>query len=926
MVNIRRTFYVLLVLCVSISMHSQSIVFGNVQDAFLKIPLPEAKVSLLRAADSAVVVESIPVTPVRREDGTVSKAQFILRPEKKSCAYLLRAMLDGYEDCWLPLTIDGSNDGAVLLEEALELRRQRQVNLDEVVVKATKVKMYYKGDTLVYNADAFKLPEGSMLDDLIRQMPGVTMNDEGEIFVNGRKVEELLLGSRTFMQGNSKVLLENLPYYTVKDIKVYEKKSDMSEALGFDVEPRKYVMDVNLKKEYSIGYIANVEAAAGTKERWLGRGFLLGFTNRWRYSLQSNVNNVNESRHISADGHWTPSAMPKSLVTTRSVAANMNYQSADNKLKDNINVSFASSSTESRMKRHSEQFFNGSTPVSFTDNSNESDSWNLALDNELRLLKPSYLQCNTNLYYEKRNASGLTLFEQGNDGSIASMRTDALSDGRKWRVYQLALGAYGKEQWRTHYSFKFYHDDDQSWLSDRYDSWQAAGDVCNVRRNARDVSSKVTDVSLGNGWLFSKLFGKVGMRVNGGIHYMQHKSHDYLYHPDTLLLASQIDVLKAITDASNSYDSNQREWTNTVEMALFRPAASGYVAYNRWYAGVDVKSLHRKLDYKRGVIDTLMRNTKVYFKPHISFESISSDIRRRAKLEISHECSPADMVDMIAFRDDSNPLVVKEGNSQLKGHSVTRATADYTCPFGAHASQWHVAASFSYNHRGVAQSVRYSPVSGIFTYKPVNVSGAYNGKADFDISSHIGDKRYWTWQMQAGVAYNHSLDHAMLDGETESHVNVVNTINMHDGAYIQYSKDAVNVRATVDVKQRHSEGKMQSFKTLDATDLQYGLSGRYTLPMLNTTVSASANMYSRRGYGASSMNTDDFVLNASVSQPFMKGKLIARVEAFDVLHQLSSTQYEVNAQGRTETWYRSLPNYVMLHVVYHWNKNPNKKK
>lgn len=70
---------------------------------------------------------------------------------------------------------------------------------------------------------------------------------------------------------------------------------------------------------------------------------------------------------------------------------------------------------------------------------------------------------------------------------------------------------------------------------------------------------------------------------------------------------------------------------------------------------------------------------------------------------------------------------------------------------------------------------------------------------------------------------------------------------------------------------------------------------------MKTTLSADGMMYSRRGYGSIGLNTDDFVMNASVSQPFMKGKLIARIEAFDILHQLSQTQYEVNATGRTET-------------------------
>lgn len=237
----------------------------------------------------------------------------------------MHATLEGYEDAWMPLNIDGGNEGAWMLDEALELRKIKENKLSTAVVTATRVKMYYKGDTLVYNADAFKLPDGSMLDELIRQMPGVTMNEEGEIFVNGRKVDELLLGSRSFMNGNKKVLLQNLPYFTVKDIKIYDKRSDLSEAFGRDVDARKYVMDVNLKKEYSRGYIANMEAAGGTSHRWLGRGFLLGFTDRWRYSIMGNMNNVNETRHVGGDGHWTPATMPRSLLTTRSVATNLNY-------------------------------------------------------------------------------------------------------------------------------------------------------------------------------------------------------------------------------------------------------------------------------------------------------------------------------------------------------------------------------------------------------------------------------------------------------------------------------------------------------------------------------------------------------------------------------------------------------------------------
>ena len=93
---------------------------------------------------------------------------------------------------------------------------------------------------------------------------------------------------------------------------------------------------------------------------------------------------------------------------------------------------------------------------------------------------------------------------------------------------------------------------------------------------------------------------------------------------------------------------------------------------------------------------------------------------------------------------------------------------------------------------------------------------------------------------------------------------------------------------------------------------------------MKTTLSVDAIMYARRGYGSGSLNTDDFVMNASISQPLFKGRMIVSLEAFDLLHELSATQYAVNAQGRTETWNRTLPNYVMLHLTYRLDRRPKK--
>ena len=177
----------------------------------------------------------------------------------------------------------------------MERKTWKELTLNEVVVRPTRIKMVQRGDTIVYDATAFNLPEGSMLDDLVRELPGAELKPNGEIFVNGKKVDYLMLNSREFFRGNNQVMLRNLPYYTVKDIKVYNRTTDLSAFLGREAENKEYVMDVQLKKAYRQGYFGNVEAGYGTHDRYLGRAFALRFTDNSRITLYGNTNNTNDT-------------------------------------------------------------------------------------------------------------------------------------------------------------------------------------------------------------------------------------------------------------------------------------------------------------------------------------------------------------------------------------------------------------------------------------------------------------------------------------------------------------------------------------------------------------------------------------------------------------------------------------------------------
>ncbi|MDE6000143.1 MAG: hypothetical protein K2H04_08790, partial [Bacteroidaceae bacterium] len=171
---------------------------------------------------------------------------------------------------------------------------------------------------VVYNASAFQLAEGSMLDALVKQLPGVELDSDGRIYHNGKFVESLLLNGKEFFKGDNRVMLDNLPSYTVKQIEFYDKYGEKSEFLGQQLEADKgYVMDVKLKKEYSIGYLANVEAGGGPSfgevhgddapkadERYLARLFATRFTDHSRVAIFANANNLNDETRPGEDNNW----------------------------------------------------------------------------------------------------------------------------------------------------------------------------------------------------------------------------------------------------------------------------------------------------------------------------------------------------------------------------------------------------------------------------------------------------------------------------------------------------------------------------------------------------------------------------------------------------------------------------------------------
>ena len=173
--------------------------------------------------------------------------------------------------------------------------------LDETVVTANLPKMVVKDDTLIYNADAFTVPEGSVIEALVEVLPGAEIDENGGITINGKQVKRFKLDGRDFMTGNNDAVMKNLPSYVIDKVKVYDEKSDLSRLTGIDDGEDDFVMEFTIKKSARRGLQANPDLGYGTDNRYGIRVTAMKPFGAMRYTFMGNANNVND-RNFSGRG------------------------------------------------------------------------------------------------------------------------------------------------------------------------------------------------------------------------------------------------------------------------------------------------------------------------------------------------------------------------------------------------------------------------------------------------------------------------------------------------------------------------------------------------------------------------------------------------------------------------------------------------
>ena len=345
----KRHFITIIIALVSTFVDAQTVktisVYQYVKDGFTKAGIPNAKVTLMD--------ETLTVIDTMRTEG--SNGYWRRDLERTPRKYVVRVEHPDYETG--EMMVEMKNLHRNRYWELSTLLMKRRFVLDEVVVTASIVKIAYKGDTIEVNANAFNIPEGSMLSGLVGSIPGCELKSNGEILMNGRRVDYLLLNGKEFFRGDNSVMLDNLPYYIVHKLQFYEKEDKEKHASALHKD---YVMDVTLKRDYQTGTVGNTELAGGTSNRWLARTFNLRFTNNSRLCIFGNANNVNQTNKPNRDGDWTATTQTGELTTKR-LGIDLDVDDKDGRFSEHAEGTVRWDKSEDEMRSASESYLASGT-------------------------------------------------------------------------------------------------------------------------------------------------------------------------------------------------------------------------------------------------------------------------------------------------------------------------------------------------------------------------------------------------------------------------------------------------------------------------------------------------------------------------------------------------------------------------------------
>ena len=936
----RSILSMLLMLVAIASLAQERLISGKITDRDTKDPVEQVTIQLLKT-DSTYV------------SGAISNERGLFHVNAPANGkYLLKITSVGYKSTVKRIQISEDKNLAmgnvVIGADAIMLKG--------AVVTAMAQKVSLKEDTFVYNSAAYRTPEGSVVEELVKRLPGAEVSDDGTIKINGKEVKKILVDGKEFMTGDTKTALKNLPTSIIDKIKAYDEKSDLSKVTGIDDGEEQTVLDFGVKKGMNKGVISNIDLGVGNKNRYNMRGMGGYFADNNRFMLFANANNTSDRGFGGGPGRgfWGGA---NGLNASKMIGANYNYE-LKNKFKFNTSLRWNHSDGDVWSSRSSENFMGSSNSFSnsLSQSYSRSNSWNGNIRLEWMpdsmtniLFRPSIswsssdglsgsqsasynkdpytittkdplseegveelekaeAMVNSQLtngitYSDNNNINGMLQVNRklGNKGRNITLRVDAKYTDKDSKSISLNNAKL--------YLVQTAEGKDSTYQTNRYNLTPSKNYSYAGQLTYSEPLWKATFLQFS--YKFTYSYSKSDRSTYDFSKYAMSGDHEYRGWDS--YLNPFAGHLNDYRDDDLSRFSEYRNYNHDIQvmMRFIRQK------YNLNF-GVMVQPQQSKYiqDYQGVHVDTV-RNV-VNVSPTLDFRYRFS---KMSNLRINYRgtTSQPSISQLLDITDNSDPLNISMGNPGLKPSFTQNFRLFYNNFVQNHNKGIMTFVNFSTTNNSISNKVTYDEMTGGRITRPENINGNWNAMGAFMFNCSIDSAGVWNINTGAHANYNNYVSYLSLDKKSDSQKNTTRSITWRQNLSFSYRNDWAEFSLDGTLTYNKAKNKLQPTSNLETWQFSYGPSMTLTAPW-GTSLNSSLSINSRRGYNDSSMNTDEFVWNAQLSQGFLKGKpLTIMLQFYDILRQQSTFSRAISATSRTDTEYNAINSYAMLHVVYRLN-------
>jgi hypothetical protein len=883
---------------------------------------------------------------------TNASGAFTIKAPKEG-SYTLKVTYVGFKPYTKKFTLKNDKDyhaGTITLSpDAIMLKGAT------VTARASKVTL--KADTFVYNAAAFRTPEGSVVEELVKRLPGAEVNDDGSIKINGKEVKKILVDGKEFMTGDTKTAMKNLPTNIIDRIKAYDKQSDLARVSGIEDGEEETVLDFGIKAGMNRGTMMNLDVAAGTEHRYSGRIFGGVMRNDMKVFLMTNANNTNDMGFPGGGGGGRFGGGRQGLTANKMAGVNFNYENTGKLIFDG-SVRWNHSDGDAFSKKSSETFYSETKSQfsnSISQNFSRSNNWNAQMrlewtpDSMTNILFRPTFRYNTN---DGNNSGDEATFSQDPYNYVVNpldelqtligkgiavnnriQKSISYSDSKNVNgMLQVNRRLNNSGRNITLRLNAGWSDGDSKSASDSYTNYyqlvNALGltDSTNITRRYSITPTK--------NWNYSArltysepIFPRTYLQFSYQYQYRYQKSDRGTYDFSDLVSNGlwnggyrtwdaylrqfgNITSLDPYRDNDQSRFSEYHNYIHTAEVML-RIVRNAYT-FNVGVQMVPQKS-HFMQDYKGIHSDTT--RTVTNFAPTMDFrwkKSATGQLRFTYRANTSQPS----MSDLLDITDDSDQLNIQKGNPGLKPSFTQNFQLFYNDYFQKHQRAVMTFVNFSTTANSIANKVTLLDGGARMT-RPENINGNWNGNVGFMFNTALDSAGYFNVNTFTNLGYVHNVGF-VNDGKSDAK-SVTTSTTIMERLAASYRNDWFEIELNGSLNYNHNRSELQKNNNLDTWQFTYGGMVGVTAPW-GTSLTTNMNMQSRRGYSDKSMNTNELIWNAQISQSFLRGNaLTVSLQLYDILKQQSTVSRTISAMMRSDTEYNAITSYGMLHVIYRLN-------